>query len=118
MRLSGIVEKAWGHEDIWVTNDHYCSKFMHFNEGSKFSMHFHKEKIETWYIISGLFELTWIDTNDASFSIITLKEGDTWHNHFLVPHQLRCLKKGTVLEVSTADSVEDNYRILPGDSQK
>jgi hypothetical protein len=35
----------------------------------------------------------------------------------LLPHQLVCLEAGVVLEVSTADSVEDNHRVAPGDSQ-
>lgn len=48
-----------------------------------------------------------------------LGEGATWHNPPLQPHQLICLtKEGSVTEVSTADSVEDNYRIGPGDSQQ
>jgi|TARA_R110001592_G_scaffold118369_2_gene320751 hypothetical protein len=35
-----------------------------------------------------------------------------------MPHQLIALEDGSSLtEVSTADSVEDNYRIGPGDSQ-
>ena len=118
MRLEGKIEKGWGCEKIWVTNEHYCSKFMEFNEGAKFSMHFHKEKIETWYIISGEFEIIWIDTKDATHHTETLGVGSVWHNDILVPHQVICIKSGTILEVSTADSVEDNYRVLPGDSQK
>jgi len=48
-----------------------------------------------------------------------LKEGDVWHNPPLQPHQLICLsKEGSITEVSTPDSVEDNFRIGPGDSQK
>jgi hypothetical protein len=35
-----------------------------------------------------------------------------------MPHQLICVEEGTVVEVSTPDSVEDNYRVMPGDSQK
>jgi len=36
----------------------------------------------------------------------------------MMPHQLIALKPNSmVFEVSTADSVEDNYRIIPGDSQ-
>ena len=47
-----------------------------------------------------------------------LKEGDTWHNPPLQPHQLECIQAGSsITEVSTADSVEDNYRVFPGDSQ-
>jgi hypothetical protein len=35
-----------------------------------------------------------------------------------LPHQLHCLEEGTIIEVSTPDSVEDNYRVRPGDSQR
>ena len=73
-RLTGQVEKGWGSEEIWATNDKYCGKLMHFNH--------------------------------------------TWHNPPLLPHQLVCYATGTIIEVSTPDSVEDNYRVGKGDSQK
>ena len=47
-----------------------------------------------------------------------LSPGETWRNEPLEPHQLICLEAGTIIEVSTPDSVEDNYRVAPGDSQK
>lgn len=118
MRLSGTVSKGWGNEKIWVTNEHYCSKFMRFNEGAKFSMHFHDQKIESWYVLSGKFLVKWINTKDATEDSLVLRVGDVWHNERLQPHQLICEVEGTILEVSTPDSVEDNYRIMPGDSQK
>ena len=35
-----------------------------------------------------------------------------------MPHQLEALEVGSsITEVSTPDSIEDNYRIIPGDSQ-
>lgn len=117
-RLTGMVPKGWGKEDIWVTNDKYCSKFMHFNEGAMFSMHFHREKEETWYVVSGKFTVRWIDTGDASVHEQELLIGATWHNPPLLPHQIICVEEGIILEVSTPDSVEDNYRVMPGDSQK
>jgi hypothetical protein len=46
-----------------------------------------------------------------------LNEGDTHRNFPLEPHQLICIKQGVIIEVSTPDSVEDNYRVMPGDSQ-
>lgn len=116
-RLSGIVQKGWGSENIWCTNEKYCSKFMNFDSNAKFSMHFHKEKDETWYILLGEFTVEYIDTTDASLHRKLLREGDVWHNPPLLPHRLICHKKGTIVEVSTPDSVEDNYRIMPGDSQ-
>jgi mannose-6-phosphate isomerase-like protein (cupin superfamily) len=118
MRLEGFVEKGWGHELIWATNDKYCGKLLHFKKASKFSMHFHAQKDETWYVLSGRFEVRWIDTADASEKFVQLYQGDTWHNKPLLPHQLICIEEGTIIEVSTPDSVEDNYRVQPGDSQK
>ena len=119
-QLSGKVDKGWGYELIWATNDKYCGKIMVFEKtGSKFSMHFHKEKDETWFVNSGRFKVRWIDTNIAQLFEKELKEGDTWHNPPLQPHQLEALDPmSSITEVSTPDSVEDNYRIIPGDSQK
>jgi len=117
-RLRGFVEKGWGSENIWCTNEKYCGKMMNFNEGAKFSMHFHREKDETWYVLSGKFDVYWIDTTNASMHVENLSEGDVWHNPPLLPHRLVCIEKGTIIEVSTPDSVEDNYRVMPGDSQQ
>ena len=117
MRLSGIVSKGWGSEIIWATNDKYCGKMLNFNIGSKFSMHFHAVKDETWYIISGKFQVKVIDTKTTDITLHELNAGDIWHNPPLLPHQLICIEAGTICEVSTADSVEDNYRVMPGDSQ-
>ena len=118
-RLSGVVKKGWGYELIWATTDKYCGKIMVFERaGNKFSMHFHREKDETWFINSGKFLVRWIDTATAILYSKQLNEGDTCHNPPLQPHQLEALSdNASVSEVSTSDSVEDNYRIIPGDSQ-
>jgi mannose-6-phosphate isomerase-like protein (cupin superfamily) len=118
-RLKGFVKKGWGYELIWATNDKYCGKILVFERaGNKFSMHFHKEKDETWFINNGRFKLRYIDTQTAVLHEKELKEGDVWHNPPLLPHQIEALEDGSSLtEVSTPDSVEDNYRIFPGDSQ-
>jgi hypothetical protein len=34
-RLTGRVEKGWGSEEIWATNDRYCGKLMHFHTGAR-----------------------------------------------------------------------------------
>lgn len=117
-RLTGRVEKGWGSEEIWATNDQYCGKLMHFNTGARFSMHFHAEKDETWYVLSGRFKVIVINTANASQTEYELNVGDTWHNPPLLPHQIVCVEAGTVIEVSTPDSVEDNYRVAKGDSQQ
>jgi mannose-6-phosphate isomerase len=119
-QLTGKVDKGWGYELIFATTDQYCGKIMVFEKvGAKFSMHFHREKDETWFINSGKFKVRWIDTKDATLYEKELKEGDVWHNPPLQPHQLEAMVPNSMIfEVSTADSVEDNHRIIPGDSQK
>jgi mannose-6-phosphate isomerase-like protein (cupin superfamily) len=81
-------------------------------------MHFHAQKDESWYVLSGRFEVKYIQTKDASVRSEILETGSVWRNEPLEPHQLICLEEGTIIEVSTPDSVEDNYRVMPGDSQK
>lgn len=118
-RLEGIVDKAWGREIIFATNDKYCGKLLCFDKaGGKFSLHFHHQKDESWYVLNGSFELEIIDTKDASVMKKVLNKGDTWRNPPLLPHRLTALENDSIIiEVSTPDSVEDNYRVAPGDSQ-
>ena len=118
-RLMGKVDKGWGHEFIWASTNQYCCKFLNFDRrAAKTSMHYHKHKDEQWYVQSGRFQVDWIETDTGATKFCNLDVGDTWHNPSGVPHRLICIEPGTVLEVSTADSVEDNYRIIPGSSQE
>jgi mannose-6-phosphate isomerase-like protein (cupin superfamily) len=81
-------------------------------------MHFHSEKDETWFVLEGKFEVRYINTKDASQGSQFISKGDVWHNPPLFPHQVICIEEGALIEVSTPDSVEDNYRVMKGDSQK
>jgi len=118
-RQEGHVKKGWGYEIIWATNDKYCGKLLVFEKaGAKMSMHFHKEKDETWFVNAGSFKLIYCDTQTAVYHEKILEEGAVWRNTPMMPHQLVALTPNSIIfEVSTADSVEDNYRIIPGDSQ-
>jgi len=116
-RLMGHVDKGWGSEYIFASTDKYCGKLLKFNTGAKFSMHFHAQKDESWYVLSGKFVVEHIDTTTADVHGKYLNAGDVWHNPPLLPHRLICVEAGTIIEVSTPDSVEDNYRVQKGDSQ-
>lgn len=113
MRLSGRVEKTWGYEEIFVTNDMYCGKFLEFNRvGDKTSMHYHAKKHETWRVLRGKFLVRAIYVNTGEVHEHVLDAGQVWINEPLIPHQLEALEDDScILEVSTADSVEDNYRV-------
>jgi hypothetical protein len=69
-------------------------------------------------VLDGLFKIVFIETKDASIHDVVLKPGGVWRNRPMQPHQVICLEEGTIIEVSTPDSVEDNYRVMKGDSQK
>ena len=119
MKQQGRFEVPKWADVVKTGNNFQHHKIMVFEKvGSKFSMHFHKEKDETWFVNGGKFKVRWIDTKDATVFEKELKEGDTWHNPPLQPHQLEALEPmSSITEVSTPDSVEDNYRLIPGDSQ-
>ena len=116
MRNKGYIEKSWGYELIWATNDMYCGKLMVYTKpGTKSSMHFHKDKDETWFVNAGQFILRYIDTATGEHKELVLKEGDTWNNPPLQPHQLESLQPNSIIfEVSTADDTDDTYRLIAG----
>ena len=62
---SCVVPKGWGEEIIIENNEMYCGKVLVFNEGCKFSMHYHMNKDETWWVEEGKFKYTFIDTENA-----------------------------------------------------
>ena len=91
---------------------------MIFEPECKFSMHYHMNKDETWYVIDGEFEYRWIDTEKALIHTDTLKEGDVVRQRPGQPHQLEVISSyGRIFEVSTHHEDSDSYRVLPGDSQ-
>jgi mannose-6-phosphate isomerase-like protein (cupin superfamily) len=115
---ASIVSKGWGEEIIFVNNSNYCGKLLNFNTGSKFSMHYHLKKTETWYVLSGEFMFRYIDTRNAEMLNQLLTVGDVLTNEVGEPHQIECIKSGTIVEVSTEHFDTDSYRVLKGDSQK
>tara|TARA_B000000557_G_scaffold264034_1_gene268254 strand:- start:203 stop:562 length:360 start_codon:yes stop_codon:yes gene_type:complete len=117
-RHEGRVKKGWGEEVIFATNDLYCGKLLKMKPGKEMSMHFHLKKHETWYVLGGEFLLKKINTEVGEGMAKTIQKGAVIVNEPGEPHRLHCLKEGTIIEVSTPDSVEDNYRVQKGDSQK
>lgn len=112
-------EKAWGYED-WIINSYeygYCGKILHFNQGAKFSLHLHRYKHETWYVLKGTLRLNYILTDSATPVFETIKEGDVIVVPPCHPHQLVADTEADILEVSTLHVETDSYRIEKGDSQ-
>jgi len=111
---SKIVKKGWGHEIIFVNNPEYCGKILHFEKGKKFSMHFHVQKKETWYIAKGKVMFHWIDHTNGKVYSEFLNEGDCITNERGEPHQVEALEDSDIFEVSTKHYDEDSFRIWLG----
>ena len=112
------VPKGWGEEIVIENNDMYCGKVLVFKEGCKFSMHYHMNKDETWYVEEGEFIYRWIDTEIGQINEDQLSEGDVVRQRPGQPHQIKALTDGRIIEVSTHHEDSDSYRVIPGDSQK
>jgi mannose-6-phosphate isomerase-like protein (cupin superfamily) len=112
------VQKGWGKE-IWLANnDKYCGKILKFNAGSKFSMHYHVDKEETFYILDGHLKLKYFDLSNAEEKIQDLYSGDIVDIPQFNPHKIEAVKESTIIEISTHHEDSDSYRIAKGDSQK
>ena len=112
------VEKGWGNELHIENNEDYCGKLLVFNKGKKFSMHYHVEKYETWFIQKGKLTFRWIHPSNANIIEDILQEGDIVTIYQGIAHQLEALEDSIIFETSTQDKIEDSYRVWKGDSQK
>jgi mannose-6-phosphate isomerase-like protein (cupin superfamily) len=104
-----------GKEIIFVNTPEYCGKILCFDKNKKFSMHYHIQKKETWYVAKGRFILNWINTTNGMSYSEYLSVGDVITNERGEPHQLVALEYSEVFEVSTRHYDEDSYRIYKGD---
>ena len=111
------VSKGWGEEIIIENNELYCGKILIFKQGCKFSMHYHMNKDETWWVEYGEFIYRWIDTKTAKVNEDKLQEGDVVTQLPGQPHQLEAISNGRIFEVSTHHEDSDSYRVIKGDSQ-
>ncbi len=112
---SKIVKKGWGKEIWFVNNDEYCGKILCFDKGKKFSMHYHVEKKETWYIAKGKFLFSWICPEKGIVYNEYLNVGDVITNERGEAHQMEALEESEIFEVSTFHKDSDSYRIEKGD---
>jgi quercetin dioxygenase-like cupin family protein len=112
---SKIVKKGWGKEIWFVNNDEYCGKILCFDKGKKFSMHYHVDKKETWYIAKGKFLFSWICPQKGIVYNEYLNIGDVITNERGEAHQMEALEESEIFEVSTFHKDSDSYRIEKGD---
>lgn len=107
-QLVNYVEKEWGHEEWIANNDKYCGKKLVFKVGYQFSMHYHKIKDETFYVLTGKL---YLETEyEGKHETRLLVAGDIVHIVPYMNHRLTALAPSEIIEFSTHHMDEDSYR--------
>ena len=112
-----VVPKRWGQELWIVNNDMYCGKILSFDQGKSCSLHCHRDKHETFYVLCGAFDILLMDLVEKKCSYVRLKEGQALEIDRHLYHAIRGLEAGNeLLEVSTHHEDEDSYRMSKEDA--
>lgn len=100
------VPKVWG-EEHWIVNRDYCGKKLILKRGFRCSMHLHKNKDETFYVISGKVFL------ELEGRSRVMGPGDHQHVPQGAAHRFWGIEDAEIIEFSTHHEDEDSYRV-PG----
>ena len=99
------VDKLWGHEDI-LTNGSYCMKILTMQTGFQSSLHYHKEKHETFLVVEGVCDM------EVGFSIHRFTRGEYQVIPPGVQHRFRAInERCVVVECSTHHDDADVIRL-------
>ena len=114
------VDKVWGHEEWIVNNNLYCGKRLCLKKGKRCSLHYHKNKDETFYILKGTVLMEILTPNkieNKTFyypELKIMKEGDRQHIIPEMQHRFSGLEDSVIIEFSTHHEDSDSYRIEKG----
>lgn len=107
-----IVPKAWG-EEHWIVNERlYCGKKMVLRKGQQSSLHYHRLKDETFYVLNGRIRL------ELENETTILEPGAVVRIHPHMTHRFGGLEDSVFFEFSTGHSDEDVYRLEPSGPMK
>ncbi|RPJ56112.1 MAG: cupin domain-containing protein [Dehalococcoidia bacterium] len=101
-----IYPKEWGSEH-WIVNLDYCGKKLVLHRGYRCSIHYHKIKEETFYVIKGL---VYMEINGQHR---VLFPGDKQHIAVGETHRFTGLEDSEMIEFSTHHREDDSYREAP-----
>jgi mannose-6-phosphate isomerase-like protein (cupin superfamily) len=116
-KKAAIIDKPWGHEEIWAQSSRYAGKILVINKGHRLSRQYHRVKEETVMVLEGT---------------LVCEEGPTEiggevKRHIMGPGEIFHVRPGTIhrfcaeetnvrlVEVSTSETadvvrLEDDYR--------
>lgn len=108
-----IVDKPWGHEEIFARTDAYVGKLLVVMAGECLSLQYHEVKEETLRVLAGRMKLT-KGPDLEHLDSVELGAGDIFHVNPGTLHRMEAITDTTLLEVSTPElddvvRLEDRY---------
>lgn len=108
------VKKSWGWELWFDNNDEYCGKLLYVRKGEWSShgrYHYHKNKLETFFVVDGMLRLDYV-TDDGEFKSVILKNNESFRVERNVKHRFTALSNQgcKFIETSTTHDDDDSYR--------
>lgn len=100
-----IVPKLWGYEKWIENNEKYCCKILSLNRGYQCSLHYHKNKDETFMITQGHVRL------ELGDEVLHLRPGSFVRVPPGTPHRFTGMEDSLIMEISTHHEESDSYRI-------
>lgn len=111
------ISKGWGYEKVLDNRREYCGKILHINKDKRCSLHYHKDKQETFFVLSGKIKLDFCDDcfEDTTIKTIILQKDDVFFVPCYMSHRFTALEDSEIIEISTHHEDKDSYRIEKGD---
>ena len=104
-----VVNKPWGHEEIFAETADYVGKILSIREGEALSLQYHEVKDETLRVLDGKLELvTGVDENHLESHY--LEHGAVFHIAPGTLHRMVATTDCRLLEVST-NHLDDVIRL-------
>jgi mannose-6-phosphate isomerase len=95
------VQKPWGHETIWASNELYVGKILHVTAGQALSVQYHKVKDETVYLLSGQLKYCVQVEGAERLEDVLLSAGEAFRITPGTIHYMEAVTDCVVLEAST-----------------
>jgi mannose-6-phosphate isomerase-like protein (cupin superfamily) len=109
IRQARVVNKPWGHEEIFAQTADYVGKILFIRRGEALSLQYHEVKEETLRVLDGTLDLV-VGPDREHLETISLVGGDVFHLSPRTMHRMTATTDCRLLEVST-NHLDDVVRL-------
>lgn len=104
-----VVDKPWGHEEVFAETPNYVGKILFIRKGEALSLQYHEVKEETLRVLDGALELV-VGRDPENLESHVLESGAVFHVAPGTLHRMIAVSDCSLLEVST-NHLDDVVRL-------